>query len=69
MVLPNFVPAALAGSSIRLFGDGQQTRNFTTVWDSVDAIVKLLRELKAYREAFNIGGLLQLPIRKRAEKS
>lgn len=68
MVLPNFVRAALAGSPIRVFGNGRQTRNFTAVSDCIDAVARLLSEPKAYGEIFNIGGLVQLPIKDLAEK-
>ena len=56
MVLPNFVRAALGGQTIRVFGDGKQTRNFCFVEDCVDAMVRLLSEKRAAGRVFNIGG-------------
>ena len=42
MVIPNFVRQALAGEDIRVFGDGEQTRCFTHVYDAVEAVQRLL---------------------------
>ncbi len=62
MVLPNFVRAALRGNPLRVFGDGRQTRNFTSIWDCVDALLRLLTEPAANGEIFNIGGSLETSI-------
>ncbi len=56
MVLPNFVRSALSGAPIRVFGNGQQTRNFCYVGDCVSALIGLLGENKAEGDIFNIGG-------------
>ena len=42
MVLPRFVTAALANSSLQVYGDGEQTRCFCHVSDVVDALVRLM---------------------------
>jgi UDP-glucose 4-epimerase len=55
MVLPSFVRAALQGEPIRVFGDGQQTRNFTYVGDCIDAMLGLLECPQAEGEVVNIG--------------
>jgi len=55
MVIPNFVQQALAGSPIRVFGDGQQTRSFTYVGDVVGALIGLAGEPRAVGQVFNIG--------------
>jgi nucleoside-diphosphate-sugar epimerase len=39
-VVPKFVEAVLAGDAPVIYGDGQQTRDFTWVGDVVDALVK-----------------------------
>ncbi len=42
MVLPRFVRQALAGEELTVYGDGMQTRCFTHVADTVDALLLLL---------------------------
>jgi UDP-glucose 4-epimerase len=39
MVLPRFIEQALSGKPITVFGDGEQTRSFSLVYEVVDAIV------------------------------
>ncbi len=67
MVLPCFVRAALAGTPIRVFGDGRQTRNFSFISDVIDALCGLLECKEAEGEIFNIGGTEEISIRKLAE--
>ena len=57
MVVPNFVRQALADESIRVFGDGEQTRCFTHVGDAVLAVIALMDSPEAEGEIFNIGGV------------
>lgn len=45
MVIPRFLEQALNGDAIQVFGDGQQTRDFTHVADVVGAISRLLTHL------------------------
>jgi dTDP-glucose 4,6-dehydratase len=42
-VVPAFVPQALRGEDVTVFGDGTQTRSFCYVEDLVDGIYRLLR--------------------------
>ena len=56
MVMPRFVQAALAGETLRVHGDGTQTRCFCHVSDVVDALVKVMRTPAATGRVFNIGG-------------
>jgi len=56
MVIPRFVGQALKNEPITVYGDGNQTRNFTYVEDVVRAVVGLIDEPKAVGEIFNIGG-------------
>jgi dTDP-glucose 4,6-dehydratase len=42
-VVPAFVPQALRGDDVTVFGDGTQTRSFCYVEDLVDGIYRLLR--------------------------
>jgi UDP-glucose 4-epimerase len=62
MVLPNFVRAAVETEPLRVFGDGQQSRNFTYIDDCVEALVRLLRCPDAEGEAVNIGGTEEISI-------
>jgi len=56
MVLPRFIAAARASEPLRVFGDGQQTRCFCDVRDTVEALVRLQNCAGARGEIFNIGG-------------
>jgi len=42
MVLPNFVKAALDGKPISVYGNGQQSRCFCDVRDTVEALTRLI---------------------------
>ena len=55
MVLPNFVRQALEGSPITVYGDGQQSRCFCDVQDTVEAIMRLISCPRAVGEVVNIG--------------
>jgi nucleoside-diphosphate-sugar epimerase len=56
MVLPRFIAAARAGAPLRVFGDGQQTRCFCYVNDTVEALMRLARSTAAEGEVVNVGG-------------
>jgi UDP-glucose 4-epimerase len=68
MVVPRFVKKALAGEPITVFGDGQQSRCFCNVSDSVRAIVGLSQSQEAVGEVFNIGSTEEVTIRDLAER-
>ncbi len=56
MVVPRFVRAALAGKPIPVFGDGEQSRCFCHVGDTVRALVALMDQPEQTAgEIFNIG--------------
>ena len=55
MVLPTLIESALAGRDLRVFGDGTQTRAFCHVLDTVEALVRLLREERAVGKVVNVG--------------
>lgn len=67
MVLPRFVAAALANQPITVFGDGEQTRCFCDVRDTVPAIVRLLRNPQAWGRVFNLGSDRAISIAQLAE--
>lgn len=56
MVLPRFIAAAQADASLRVYGDGAQTRTFCHVSDCVRGILALLDEPSANGSVCNIGG-------------
>ncbi|HMO58950.1 MAG TPA: GDP-mannose 4,6-dehydratase [Roseiflexaceae bacterium] len=62
MVIPRFVRAALRGAPLRVYGDGQQTRCFTYVGDTVAALCGLLAEPQAIGQIYNIGNPQEVTI-------
>jgi UDP-glucose 4-epimerase len=62
MVMPRFVGAALAGETLRVYGDGMQTRCFCHVQDAVQAIIALAQEPQAVGKVFNIGAIEPISI-------
>ncbi|MGB0017044.1 MAG: NAD-dependent epimerase/dehydratase family protein [Candidatus Sulfotelmatobacter sp.] len=62
MVLPNFVRQAMNGSSITVFGTGQQSRCFCYVGDVVAALIKLVEKPEAVGQVFNIGSTEEISI-------
>lgn len=56
MAFHKFFKAAINQESIPIFGDGQQTRDYTYVSDIVAANLAAARNPKAVGEVFNIGG-------------
>jgi UDP-glucose 4-epimerase len=57
-----FVEALLNGEQMEIHGDGQQTRTFTYVSDTVDGIVRALRSPESRSEVINIGGTQTMTI-------
>jgi UDP-glucose 4-epimerase len=55
MVLPRFVQQAIAGEDLTVYGDGSQSRCFTHVHDTVDALERLIDCPGAAGEVFNVG--------------
>jgi UDP-glucose 4-epimerase len=55
MVVPRFVQQALTGAPLTVYGDGEQSRSFTDVADTVAATVALSRHPAAVGEVFNVG--------------
>ena len=51
--IPTFIPQALRGESITVFGDGTQTRSFCFVADLIDGIYRLM--MSDVHEPVNIG--------------
>ena len=64
--LPNFMRQALRGEDITIYGDGNQTRSFTYVTDTVDGILRLLESGEVL--PVNIGNPEEMSIRQLAEE-
>src|SRR6266481_4027629 len=54
MVLPNFVKAALDGKPISVYGNGQQSRCFCDVRDTVEALTRLIDTPRSVGEVVNV---------------
>lgn len=68
MVLPRFIASARKHEPIKVFGDGQQTRCFCYVLDTVEALVRLMRSPAARSQIFNIGSTEEVTIRELAQQ-
>ena len=68
MVLPNLVRQALAGEPLTVYGDGEQTRCFTYVLDTVKALRALSETPSAYGQIFNVGQPVEISINALAER-
>jgi len=67
MVIPRFVKQAIRGTSITIFGDGEQTRCFIHVKDAVNCMIKLTEKEESYGDVFNIGSDEEIKIKELAE--
>jgi UDP-glucose 4-epimerase len=56
MAFHKFIKAALKGEEIVIFGDGEQTRDFTYISDAVEANIRAAQVEDAVGCTFNIGG-------------
>jgi UDP-glucose 4-epimerase len=63
MVVPRFVAAAVARQPIEIYGDGEQTRCFCHVQDTIRALRDLMVDLnRTSGQIFNVGALNQTTI-------
>jgi UDP-glucose 4-epimerase len=67
MVVPTFVRQALSGEEVTVYGDGRQSRCFTHVSDSVEAMLLLIERDEAIGRPFNIGRDAEVTIQELAE--
>lgn len=65
-VVPAFIPQALKGEPLTVFGDGSQTRSFCYVSDTVEGIYRLM--LSGVNEPVNIGNPYEMTILEFAHK-
>ena len=68
MVLPTFVGQALMGEPITVYGNGEQSRCFCHVSDSIQAVQGLMDDQRAVGEVFNIGHEEEITILGLAER-
>jgi UDP-glucose 4-epimerase len=68
MVLPRFIMAARNGQPLKVYGDGQQTRCFGYVRDTVESLVRLQNCPAARGQVFNVGGTEEISILDLARK-
>ncbi len=68
MVVPRFVQQALDGGPITVYGDGEQVRCFTHVFDLVSAVVALAECDAAVGQIFNVGNDQPITINNLAER-
>jgi UDP-glucose 4-epimerase len=68
MVVPRFVRQALDGRPITVYGDGQQSRSFTDVEDTVRATIALAEAPAAVGEVVNVGTSAEVTVRALAER-
>ncbi len=65
-VVPTFIPQALRGEDLTVFGDGSQTRSFCYVQDLIDGIFHLIFSTD-YHEPVNLGNPVEMSILEFAE--
>ncbi|MGC1620294.1 MAG: GDP-mannose 4,6-dehydratase [Candidatus Acidiferrum sp.] len=62
MVLPNFVKQALDNEPISVYGNGQQSRCFCDVRDTVEGLIRLLDTERSIGEVVNVGNTQEVTI-------
>jgi UDP-glucose 4-epimerase len=63
MVIPRFVDRAIVGDAIEIYGDGQQTRCFCHVQDTIRALRDLMTDInRTSGQIFNVGANNQTSI-------
>jgi len=67
-VLPRFIAAARRNEPLKVFGNGQQSRCFCFVLDTVEALVRLQKTPAARGQIFNIGNTEEVTIRDLAQR-
>jgi UDP-glucose 4-epimerase len=66
-VISKFIDSALKGEQIQIHGDGEQTRDFTYVEDTVAATLGALLSSKGEGQVFNVGTGIETSVNKLAE--
>lgn len=66
-VVARFIMQALRGEPLTVYGDGQQTRCFTYVRDTVEGTLRAAGRPEAVGQAFNIGSDAEITVQRLAE--
>src|ERR1035437_2468418 len=66
-VVSNFIVQALQGNDITIYGDGQQTRSFQYVADSVEGMIRMMATRDEFTGPGRIGNLNEFTILELAE--
>ena len=67
-VIPIFLDQALSGEPLTIQGDGQQSRDFNSVDNHVDALVAALTNREAIGQVINVGSGVERSVREVAAK-
>ena len=67
-VVARFITQALRGEPLTIYGDGQQTRCFTYVRDTVEGTMLAAEHPEAVGQAFNIGSETEITVQRLAEQ-
>jgi nucleoside-diphosphate-sugar epimerase len=67
-VIPKFIKMIINGQSPEIYGDGEQTRDFTYVDDAVNGTIMACESERANGEVINIAGGKRIQINELAEK-
>ena len=68
MVIPRFIAQGLAGETITVHGDGNQSRCFAHVDDVIGALTRLIGHPEARGQVFNVGNDEEVTILQLAER-
>lgn len=66
-VLGKFIHNALSKEPLRIFGDGEQTRDYTYIDDAVSATILSAVHPRAYGDVFNVGTSIETSVNELAE--
>jgi len=66
-VLGKFVHNALTNEALSVFGDGEQTRDYTFITDAIDATILAAVHPKALGDVFNVGTGVETSVNELAE--
>src|SRR5690606_11057834 len=64
----NFIRQALTGAPITVYGDGEQTRCFCYVSDTIDGLVRLMASAEGFTGPVNIGSTDERTVLELAER-
>ena len=67
MVVPRFIEQAFKGEPLTIFGNGQQTRDFTYVDDTIESCIRLSEKVKG-SEIYNIANEDEITIKQLADE-